>query len=321
MRFGVPPAVLGLTGTGSQRARHTKAQDPHHQNCTRGAKENSFPAFPGPELSDRSASTQEQKLVAQFRGIAMTTGRVAGSEAKNDLLKLPLDGVSGLDPLGRGRRVVGQTSACGDLIQDHSQAVEIGRWESGPLRCDVTGGAHAAGSLSRLAHQPHIGQTGPATQVDDVRGLDIPMNQTCGVEHLQSIGHSQAHFDTLSNWKAAPGDEVDTQRSRLIGTRALSRGLRQIVGCNDRRRGNRIGQLHHRIEEIRSCITTHLKNGDQVRTGPRNGFVASNALELPIEGLVALKGRTSDHLNGAGCPQNRSPKPNIPVGTRADHLD
>ena len=60
LRFGVPPAVLGLTGTGSQRARHTKAQDPHHQNCTRGAKENSFPNFPGPELSDRSASAQKQ---------------------------------------------------------------------------------------------------------------------------------------------------------------------------------------------------------------------------------------------------------------------
>ena len=251
----------------------------------------------------------------------MTTGRVAGSEAKNDLLELPLNGVSGLDPLGWCRRVVGQTSACSNLVQDHSQAVEIGLRESGTLRCDVTGGAHATGSLARLAHQPHIGQTGPATQKNDVRGFNIPMNQTCCVKCLQSIGHSQTHFDTLSNLQAAPGDEVDTQRSRLIGTRALSRGLRQIVGCNDRRRGNRIGQFHHRIKKIRSCITTHLKNWDQVRTGPRNGFVASNALELPIEGLVALKGRTSDHLNGAGCPQNRSPKPNIPVGTRADHLD
>ena len=198
----------------------------------------------------------------------MTSGRVAGSEAKYNLLELPLDGVSGLDPLGRGRRVVGQASARGDLIQDHSQAVEISRWESGPLRCDVPGGAHAAGSLARLAHQPHIGQTGPAVKVDDVRGLNIPMNQTCCVEHLHSIGHSQSHFDTLSNLQAAPGDEVDTQRSRLIGMRALSRGLRQIVGCNDRRRGNRISQLHHRIEEARFCITAHLKNGDQARTGP-----------------------------------------------------
>ena len=48
------------------------------------------------------------------------------------------------------------------------------------------------------------------------------MNQTCCVKCLQSIGHSQTHFDTLSNLQAAPGDEVDTQRSRLIGTRTLN---------------------------------------------------------------------------------------------------
>ena len=94
------------------------------------------------------------------------------------------------------------------------------------------------------------------------------MNQTCCVEHLQSIGHSQAHFDTLSNLQAAPGDEVDTQRSRLIGMRPCNRGLSRIISRDHRRRGNRIGQLHHRIEEARFCITAHLKNRDQARTGP-----------------------------------------------------
>ena len=168
LRFGLPAAVLGLTGAGSQCGHHANTHHSHHQNNDRGAKEKSFSTLPGPQLSNRSASAQEQKLIPQFGGIAMASRRFAGPEAKNDLLKLPLDAVSGLDPLVRGQRVVCQTLPGGDLIQDHSEAVEISRRESGTLRSDVSGGTHTTGSLSGLAHQPHISQTGTAAQKYDV---------------------------------------------------------------------------------------------------------------------------------------------------------
>jgi hypothetical protein len=123
----------------------------------------------------------------------------------------------------------------GDLIQDHSEAVEISRRESGTLRSDVSGGTHTTGSLSGLAHQPHISQTGTAAQKYDVRGFDVPMHQTCPVEGLQSIGHGQAYLDTLCDLQAAPGDQVCAQSPCLIGTHTRSRGLSCIIQGDHRR--------------------------------------------------------------------------------------
>ena len=88
---------------------------------------------------------------------------------------------------------------------------------------DVAFRAHKRLSFIDRRDEADVRQLGHAVDEDDVRGLDITVDQAVPVQVLQGVRQGEAEFEALRNRQTTAGTEVGAERARRVGREIKSR--------------------------------------------------------------------------------------------------
>src|SRR2546430_17385933 len=106
-----------------------------------------------------------------------------------------------------------------DFVKHFAEAVEIGLWRARTLWRDEARGAHKGSGLADVRDQADVGQLGHAVHENDVRRLNVAMDESVPVNVRQSRSHAQTDIDTLSDGQAAALFDFFAQRARRVRRR------------------------------------------------------------------------------------------------------
>lgn len=106
------------------------------------------------------------------------------------------------------------------FAQDFAEAVDIRPRSAGAFGRSESFGSELLGiapSLGDVSDEPDVRQLGDAVYIDDVRGLDVAMDELLRVEVTKRFAEFHAEVQTFLGWKATASVEFVRQCSRGVG--------------------------------------------------------------------------------------------------------
>ena len=211
-----------------------------------------------------------------------------------------------------GKIPVSATREC--FVQHHPQRKNIRARRAGAFRRNVPLRAHARHGLVRVRHQPQIGQFRTPLHENDVRRLDVPMDQPVFVQIFQGHGQRQADFTAFAGGNA-PAPHLNL---------ALERAGDVCVRLDVPSAGHIVRHFHNIIEISRLIPAAHEQNLQLVRGQPGNRLKFQNARIFPFVRPVILKRNPVNHLHRAIAARFCAGQIHLPItaapNRRKNHL-
>jgi len=103
-----------------------------------------------------------------------------------------------------------------DLVKHFAEAEDVCLGGARTFRREKTFRAHKRDACVQPGHETDVGQLWHASHEDDIRWLDIAMNQTVLVEMIQGGRQGNPDLDAFAEWKTPPPGGFIFQRLGLI---------------------------------------------------------------------------------------------------------
>ena len=176
----------------------TAGHDEQSRQCQPRARRQHEPSLDGPQASHRASSLQQGEVRAHLPGGTVTTARIVLAGFEQDLVELhEWIGIGQFTQVRRQLREFLAVLARADLVQHLAETEEIRARRAGTFRRDEADGPDQRMRLLRARHQPDVRQLGRAPDEDDVRGLDVAVDETVIVQVFERAGECGADFKTL----------------------------------------------------------------------------------------------------------------------------
>ena len=297
-------AGLGLLVEEARRRQHGHAGD-EHAAPPQHAKPTLHRAHPG----DGLAALEQGKVGVHFRGRRVALAHVGSTGAQEHLVELGQGGA-----VGQFRHAGGQFRELlavvpgADLVEHLSRTVEVRLHGARPFRRQVAFGANERHGLFRPGDESDVGQFRNAVHEDDVRGLDVAVDQSMPVQVLERRGQREAQSDAFVDRQPAAEQQFAAQRTRAVTGLVADRIAAHVVG-----------QLHHVVKVTRP--TAHVQDVELALVPARHRLEALDPGELPLEGTIVVERAPADDLDGAMQTQRIPRQPDLAVRTAPDAPD
>ena len=197
-----------------------------------------------------------------------------------------------------------------DFVKDLAQAVNVRLGAAGSFRRNKSFCADIRPGFVDIGDQSNVGKLGHAVNKNNVRGLDVAVNQPVFMERIQSGAQRQTELHAFAQRQSS------ARRDRLghglgnVETRIDILARRQVVP-----------QLHDVIEIAPFHILAYVQNVHETFVGTRDGFKLFDPGQFPVEGALVPKVFAIHHLDRAIRSHQIAGQPHFPVTATADTLD
>src|SRR5687767_6796161 len=153
-----------------------------------------------------------------------------------------------------------------------------------------------------LSDETDVRELRDAVHEDDVRRLDVAVNQTVSMQMFESLAKSEAHLDALLNGKTLYARKGFSERARNIFFWIDSLARLEVVSS-----------LHDVIEAMLLLIAANLQNIDKATVSPRDGLEFFDAGKFAVERRITIEGAAADYFHGAIRAHDVAGQPNFAV--------
>jgi hypothetical protein len=160
--------------------------------------------------------------------------------------------------------------------------------------------------LSASRHQSDIGELRHTLDENDIRWLDVAVNQPVRVQRLKRFRQGKADANRFISREVLLAPEVAFQGARFV-IQDIDLAASQMI----------IGQFHAVIEVVGS--PTDVKNVNEPGMCARDRLERGHAFEFPKKRALSFKGAAIDNFHRAKRASNRPRQPNLAVSAPADH--
>jgi hypothetical protein len=170
------------------------------------------------------------------------------------------------------------------------------------LRRDKSFRPHETLGLTLFSHQPDVGQLGDAVHENDVRGLDVTMDQPVLVHVRQALRQHQRHFHARLESQPPLRRHFAPQ-----GLWDVTRRIDLLTALHT------IRHFHHVVEAQLSAA--NLRHVHQPLVRPRDGLELLDAVELALERPGVIERVSIHDLHSAVGAHDVACQPYLAVGT------
>ena len=268
---GLPPLAANQHPTQNSQHQPSPSQSPPPLN------QNMLP-------SHRTPALHAFQILSKSPCIRITPRRIRCTRLQQDRVQFHQQSTLARvgDPF-RHLRKIPSVPPHARLVQDHSQAVEIGPGRVGSLRRHVPFRPHKGHRVGGTRHQPDVRQFRLSRDKDDVRRLDVAVDQPFPMEEFQPLRESPAQGQHLHHRQSPTSLQDPMQRLGLIRLWIPEASIRPASRPGRSRRIVR--QLHHVVERAPSFAASRLQDVHERVVFPGQGFKAADALEFPFKRL------------------------------------
>jgi len=197
---------------------------------------------------------QFQVASQNFRG-RMALGGVWAAGLQHDAVDLAQEWCVGMGgQLPRDSGVLALVHAGRDLIEHLTKAVDIRRDGAWAFGRQIPGGADAGERGIDGRDEPDIGEFGGALDKDDIRGLDVAVDEILAVEDGEAAGEFEGELDAFVGGEAAASADHFPEGQRDVA-----------VGVDSGSGFGVIGRFHDVVEVSGLVIAADMEEGELAR--------------------------------------------------------
>ena len=166
-------------------------------------------------------ATLKQRQVREHRLRRLVTPARIGLARLDDHL-VQFNKLIAIGKISQQRRRFGKgltILSSGDFVKDLAQTVDVRLRRTGPFRRNEAFGPHERLGLAHVRHQPDVRQLRDAVAKNDVRRLDIAVNQTAFVQMAECRGQRESQLQAFLKWKPAPPGNLRADSLGDVGLR------------------------------------------------------------------------------------------------------